>query len=117
MPYTSEQRTELSRLITSLEVSGHPEQVLAVRRMMKADVPFEEIVGVKAESRRSVRPTRKDAPMLEAPARTGPGSGASVWRQWIVAVSDIDEEVASRMSRADIILFAEEENIIDSLPV
>ena len=32
-------------------------------------------------------------------------------------MADIDEEVASRMSRADIILFAEEENIIDSQPV
>lgn len=117
MPYAPEEHTQLSNLLSRLDVTGHPEQVLAVKRMMRAGVPFDEIIGSKSEPRPSVRPTRKNAPLLEPPPRTGPGSGAAQWREWIAVVSDIDEEVASRMTRADIILLAEEENIIDSLPV
>lgn len=118
MPYTQEQVQQLQAMMSRADMSGHPEHALAIRRAMSADTPFNEIVQAgDPEPVPSVRPTRKGAVPADPPPRMGTGSGAANWRAWIAAMADIDEEVAERMSRADIILFAEEENIIDSQPV
>ena len=117
MSYTAEQQRQLDDLRTRLDTTGHPEKVMAINRQIEAGMSFDAIMEPVTTPAPSVRPTRPGATPIEAPPRTGPGSGAAIWRSWIVAMADIDEEGASRMSRADIILFAEEENIIDSQPV
>lgn len=87
---------------------GNPQKAYRLRELRSSgeEVPYDlvDFSGIKSEKPVSGK--------LEAPPRSGRGSGEEAWRQFAEKVSDFDMAILEAMSRDEIIEVLEKREII-----
>lgn len=91
---------------------GRPEKALKIRELVAAGEPIPyDLLDFEGK----LRSEKAVSGVLEAPPRSGKGSGEKNWKTFAKQTSDLDEAVIDSMSRDELIEMLEAKEIIPPL--
>lgn len=112
MSLSQDERNKIHLRIREFSITGDPISAAKLRASLEADeAPDPTLMAASGIHADIPLKTNID---LEIPPRWGKGSGKDNWVEFAAVVTDIDEEVLSRMTRDDIVATLEARGNIPS---